>query len=455
MGRRLALVLALAAAPAHVLGPASAQAGSDTHYQDTLVGERAAGMGGAYVAIASEATGAYYNPAGIAVDASTLIQLSMSAYKLRFKRVRVLDLCGTVLEDDRSAAFSFPASLGFVKILSSGEVRHALGFTLTVPFADRSGQAVVERNAACGESSLDIGIANALVDRVLAGGMTYAVRLLPWLQLGATAGVSVRGLSSTLLVSVLERSPASAGDHPSVSFANIDVNLWNGYAQVGLIAELASGIRAGFTATTPYFPIHAGGTLDVAEASGLEGDLESTRIRLLGDAEFSWKVPASIAAGVAWVEPGRWTLALDVRIHAPVERYRLVEHERLDPERVPMIEREAVVNVAAGGELFLSERWIVRAGLFTNRSSFPQPEATAARDRDRVHLLGATLGVSFASDEHSLLSLAIQGQWGTGDVLTSRIAVDPATGGVVAESSLGESSESQLLVTFGGSFDVH
>jgi len=35
------------------------------HYNNLLIGDRASGMGGAYTAISDDASGMYYNPAGI------------------------------------------------------------------------------------------------------------------------------------------------------------------------------------------------------------------------------------------------------------------------------------------------------------------------------------------------------------------------------------------------------
>jgi long-chain fatty acid transport protein len=431
----------------------AALADSDTHYADTIVGERASGMGGAFTALANEATGAYYNPAGIVVEESALIQLSMSAYKLRKKRVRVVDLCGTVFEDDRSAAFSFPASLGFVKQLSAGDVRHAFGITLAVPYADRSGQGLVERDKSCGEASLDVGVAGAVVDRVLRGGVTYAISPVPWLKLGATAGLSVRGLSTTLLASVLERSATSAGTHPSVSFVNIDVNLWSAFGELGAIAEVVPGLFVGVSATSPLVPLSRHGVLDLAQASGAAGDPESARIRPLNDAKYSWKQPLSGAIGVAWSRPKSLTLSVDVKLYGGIDRYPIVTHEQLEG-RVPHNTRDPVLNLAAGAELWLAEDWIVRLGLFTNHSAYPTPDPELASDHDRVDLYGGTIGISWASDASSLLSLALQGQIGRGEVLTQELRFDESEGAIVGTQRLGDVEEQFVLVTFGGSFDI-
>ncbi len=50
----------------------------DTHYQDFVVGDRAVVLGGAFTSIANDASGVYFNPAGLSDISHTSLQLSAS-----------------------------------------------------------------------------------------------------------------------------------------------------------------------------------------------------------------------------------------------------------------------------------------------------------------------------------------------------------------------------------------
>ena len=50
------------------------------HYKNILVGERASGMGGAFVAISDDASGTFYNPAGLTYAAYSTISGSTNTY---------------------------------------------------------------------------------------------------------------------------------------------------------------------------------------------------------------------------------------------------------------------------------------------------------------------------------------------------------------------------------------
>src|SRR5258708_2226128 len=59
--------------------PAIAHA-DDSNFRPYLIGARAAGMGGAYTALADDGTGSYYNPGGVAFAAQPSLSLSASVY---------------------------------------------------------------------------------------------------------------------------------------------------------------------------------------------------------------------------------------------------------------------------------------------------------------------------------------------------------------------------------------
>ncbi len=54
--------------------------GDEYHYKNVLVGDRAATMGGAYAAISDDASGAFYNPAGMAFAFGDSVSGSGNAY---------------------------------------------------------------------------------------------------------------------------------------------------------------------------------------------------------------------------------------------------------------------------------------------------------------------------------------------------------------------------------------
>lgn len=61
------------------------------HYNDILVGDRAHGMGGAYTAIADDASAVYYNPAGIGFTLSNDVQASANVLynkRTKYKNIR-------------------------------------------------------------------------------------------------------------------------------------------------------------------------------------------------------------------------------------------------------------------------------------------------------------------------------------------------------------------------------
>src|SRR5215468_11845785 len=76
MARRVGAVLVMLAA-----GVARSQ-GIESNFRPYLVGGRAAGMGGAFTALADDGSGGYYNPGGLAFIRASSLSFSLNAYGL-------------------------------------------------------------------------------------------------------------------------------------------------------------------------------------------------------------------------------------------------------------------------------------------------------------------------------------------------------------------------------------
>ena len=93
--------------------------GRDINRQPYLLGERASGMGGAFIALSGDAAATWYNPAGLAGIRKAGVSLSASAYQLALESYTgILDIQtddGRLDADLNSQAIStFPSSLIYV-----------------------------------------------------------------------------------------------------------------------------------------------------------------------------------------------------------------------------------------------------------------------------------------------------------------------------------------------------
>lgn len=427
-----------------------ARAGSDTHYQDVLVGDRAAGMGGAFTALSGEAAAAYYNPAGIIADASTAIQVSMSAYKLRRKSAEVADLCGTPLSSDENAFFGFPATFGFAKQLGKGRVRHALGLTAVISSMDKTAQIYSLADVRCGPVAMGMGGSSLMVDRSLWTGVTYAVKPWPFLQAGMTLGLAMRAGSFSQLLTVVPKVQGTSY-YPGVDFASGEAKLLSFFVQLGVIVEPLPGLRLGLSVTPPQVRLLGTGSLDVMQAAADPASWQQSFLAQLEGVEYDWRVPLQVSLGAAYTIRDRWTLSTDVRIHAGVGAYPVYAHPALASQGavwpIPTMKRRPLANVSVGGEALLGKRWALRLGFFTNLSSVPSEQSD-----EQINNVGFSAGASYLASR-STYSLAVQTQFGSGRLQAQRVTWEGA--GLRQETYQVGVNDYSLIVAIGGGIDLH
>src|SRR6516225_2543103 len=110
--RRICAVLLLAAASARAQG-------IESNYRPYLVGGRAAGMGGAFTALADDGSGPYYNPGGIAFAQRSSLSLSASVYG--YVSGSISDALGPGHDFHYKDLNTFPVSTSVVRKLGNND----------------------------------------------------------------------------------------------------------------------------------------------------------------------------------------------------------------------------------------------------------------------------------------------------------------------------------------------
>src|SRR3954462_10138478 len=122
MLRRTPAVATLAAALAW---PSSARALSGPTVYDNAqmvpIGSRAAGMGGAYTALACDEGALHYNPASLSCAASSHLELSANAYILQGMQAK--GALGKGADVSATTYHSIPSIVGAVRVLREGKSR--------------------------------------------------------------------------------------------------------------------------------------------------------------------------------------------------------------------------------------------------------------------------------------------------------------------------------------------
>jgi len=121
----VALLLLLAAVNINApLAPRSAWA-DDFHYNDVIIGDRPGGMGGAYTAISDDASGLFYNPAGIVLVEGGKISASVTTFRSENK-----------IYQGELGSFDYPLSSTTLQPNFFGIVNHtpfgAIGFSYVI-----------------------------------------------------------------------------------------------------------------------------------------------------------------------------------------------------------------------------------------------------------------------------------------------------------------------------------
>jgi long-chain fatty acid transport protein len=368
-------------------GSASA---SDGNYQNYIVGERAAGMGGAVTASASSVDACYYNPAGLALTPASTISLSASLYG--FSRFQVDDGWYPGENLDIDSFVTIPSTFG-----SIWKVNDDLALSISAFIPDRSSNNDLE--AFVGDSHF---FKYNLDDQTLWIGPSAGYRLSPKL----TCGVSIFGVYRTFSWF----RDWLFGDYGTSVSEDIKYNDLSLAAVLGARYALDERWALGLSVQTPSLHVTGDGKYLIKRISST-GTLQGSYVE---DADTENKIPTRVTAGVSYQASPRLGLGLDLTYHFSASFNRFEGYDQFGTFWTYPLRREATCDVNLGGEYYVMDNYPLRLGFFTSRSSAPETEIETSYYPAQIDKYGITMSAGRES-EHTTLNFGVNYVWGSGD----------------------------------------
>lgn len=379
-----------------VLVALRAEAGNDHTFP---IGGRAAGMAGAYVAMAEEASVAWHNPAGLGFNERYSLDVSASAFFLQAVRVR--DLVRTYLpsgcHDAPFNVISFqvvPTSMTYSyrigKPSADATTAHSVAFSVFVPRSEKFSKSFALDSV---ETEPRSGVEVAYHQKIHMQrertqyylGPSWGMRLGRNLAFGASLFLTyfLESLRSGFDMDILSPSGQNyffinQGDFTTTTLGLAPVL----GAQFRAVSEK---LRLGVTLRLP--PLRFSRSAQGSRLNAHTMSPQSNNFFEQYDLTLSeWKLkvagPFRATFGAAWAEQKSFTVAMDVDLVGPFKDQEAGIAERFR------------VNGRLGAEILVGTRYAVSAGLFTDLA--PEREGTGLAE-SRVDFIGGTAAFSFLS----------------------------------------------------------
>lgn len=349
----------------------------ENHYDEILIGDRAAGMAGAYAAIADDTAGLYYNPAGIVYAVDSNISGSMNAFNIATKSYK--DVVGPGRDWNRVSSELLPNFFGIIQDFGGGKA----GFSYAVVDSTQENQDDVFQNAQLPSGSVDEYVINFNnQDKTIHIGPAYAKRINDRLSIGTSLFLHYR--QQERITHIFTDSAATTPNLDSTEYASTtEFGLRPG---VGIMftprEKLSFGfkIAKSFLLSSDYVYQKSGPD----STSGVDYNFRQAAEKK-DKREYPWVIRSS----AAYFFDKRFIVAGALNYFSATSDSQLGD-------------RNAVVNLSAGAEYYLRDNLALRGGVYTNNATTPKLSANKLGQYEHIDYIGVTASVTRFSRSNAL-----------------------------------------------------
>jgi hypothetical protein len=369
------------------------------NYNSVLLGERAAGMGGAFTALSGDSAATpFYNPATTVLQSGSSLSATANVYNKYVTSIgQSGDADGAPGKLNRGFFRAVPSSSATILNFKS----FAVGLSVLVPdYEAYSGQI---RGSETTVSTLN------MVDESLWVGATFSGRLTERDSIGLSLYYTARNLSR----SANDRVTTGGGTGAIITSEETNLTANNVVPILGLHRKLSETWSAGLSLRPKSIPI--AGEASYYKSITVTSPYTQNVINRPGSRAVTM-IPSRIAFGVAREVADVNTISFDISIFG-TDSYRDMPEV---VEGAAVVRHKRTVNFALGYEQSLNSWLNLRMGLFTNRSSLTSPDASANyRQGDKVDMNGASLNFNILTKKET--SFTVGGYYSGGSGTSTQL----------------------------------
>lgn len=429
--KKLFPIFGLASTATCLVSPAM---GDVFHNANLLVGDRAVGLGGAFCAISDDASGVYYNPAGLAFAIASDVSGSANAYYR--KNVVYKKTIGSSDFEERSEGLA-PSFFGGLQKMDAIVDGLAVGFALYSPDNELKNQNDLfeaptpllkrfHRTANVRASTLHFGVAAAkMIGTRFSIGLTVryvTVDELTQSYQDTHAYIGQERLKTINPANGNVSQLRTANLRELVESKNVEPVLGFQFAatpslSMGLAIRVPVNISENYENSQDIQLVRMFdnnaivNVSDIDVAASVEEDVKRLGISVRGNTNEKYDksiggLAKGIRAGIAWFPSNRFVWSLDADYSHRVENEKNTYQAQYN--------REPVVNVFTGVEYFILPTFLSRFGLFSNRDARPVVDSSAVASQiEHIDYYGGSAILGMAQ-ENSQINAGLVYQKGFG-----------------------------------------